>query len=298
MEKIKKSFTKTFLILLIANVIITAFECAKIPLYTYLDGALPKRGEIVTASQYLKANFDVRNLWNMGINLVTYLIEMPFLCGVYSLCFARLKNEKTSFGRIFYFYRSPKRILLSVSAVIISNAVYKISMTLANTATLLDPSSTSIFTFLLLIMFAAAFALVGIVAVVSLYFWTYSYASNPDDNIESIYVKSLCCSIFAILIVLFNNALGWIYDKMIPENMWSYFEFIPNTVINWICVTIFAAVIGGELKGLTIKIVKKAVDKSKEKGGEAARGEPYNMDYAYTQNTPAENDTNEDETDN
>lgn len=79
MEKIKKSFTKTFLILLIANVIITAFECARIPLYIYLDGALPKRGEIETASQYLKANFDARNLWNMGINLVTYLIEMPFL---------------------------------------------------------------------------------------------------------------------------------------------------------------------------------------------------------------------------
>lgn len=298
MEKIKKSFTKTFLILLISNVIITAFECAKIPLYTYLDGVLQKRGEIVTASQYLKANFDARNLWNMGINFVTYLIEMPFLCGVYSFCFARLKDEKTSFGRIFYFYRSPKCVLFSVSAVIISNALYKISMTMANTATLLDPSSTSIFTFLLLIMFAAAFALVGIVAVISLYFWTYSYASNPDDNIKSIYVKSLCCSIFAILIVLFNNALVWIYDKIVPENMWSYFDFIPNTVINWICVTIFAAIIGGELKGLTLKIVKKAADKSKEKGGEAARGEPYNMDYVYTQNIPAENDTNEDETDN
>ena len=105
MEKIKKSFTKTFLILLIANFVITLFECAKTPLYTYLDGVLPlpKYEDISTVSQYLKANFDARSLWSIGINLVTYLVEMPFLCGVYSFCFARLKDEKTSFGRIFYF---------------------------------------------------------------------------------------------------------------------------------------------------------------------------------------------------
>lgn len=298
MEKIKRSFTKTFLILLIANVVITLLECAKIPLYTYLDGALPKRGEILTVSQYLKANFDARGLWSMGINLVTYLVEMPFLCGVYSLCFARLKDAETSFGTIFYFYRSPKRILLSMSAVILTNVLYKISMTSVNSVTLLDTSvDINFIIFLLLMVFVGVFALAGIVAIVTLYFWSYSYASNPDDRIESILVKSFCCSIFAILIALFNNAMNWIYERVVPENMQDYFYFIPNTITNWICVTIFAAVIGGELKGLTIKILKKAVDKSKEKGVEAAKTAAYNIggSYVYAQNSDFENNEIEEE---
>lgn len=306
MEKVKKSFTKTFLILLIANVIITLFECAKIPLYTYLDSALPKRGEILTASQYVKANFDARGLWSMGINLLTYLLEMPFLCGVYSLCFARLKDEETSFGRIFYFYRSPKRILLSAAGIVITAFIDKIFILLYNGGGLYgsvrneDPDSDPTVTLAVMLIVAAIGIIVGTAGIVSsvmLYFWTYSYASSPNDRIASILAKSMCCSIFAILLMLFNNALVWIYDKTVPENMRRYFEFIPNTVINWICVTIFAAVIGGELKGLTIKIMKKAAYKSKEKGGEAVQSAPYNIggNYVYTSNTPAENDDNTEE---
>ncbi|MDE7289284.1 MAG: hypothetical protein K2N71_07270 [Oscillospiraceae bacterium] len=265
MEKIKKSFTKTFLILLIAHVIITLFECVKIPLYTYLDGVLPKHRDISTASQYLKANFDARSLWNMGINLVTYLVEMPFLCGVYSLCFSRLKDEEASFGRIFYFYRSPKRILLSATGIIITAFISKIFTLIYNSGGLYgsvrngDPNSDSTVTLAVMLLFTAIGIILGIVnAVFSvvLYFWTYSYASSPDNKISSIFAKSLCCSILAILIALFNNAMNWIYERVVPENMQDYFYFIPNTITNWICVTIFAAVIGGELKGLTIKILK------------------------------------------
>lgn len=306
MEKIKKSFTKTFLILLISNVIITAFECAKIPLYTYLDGVLPKRGEIITASQYLKANFDARNLWNMGINFVTYLIEMPFLCGVYSFCFARLKDEKISFGRIFYFYRSPKRILLSVAGVVCTDAIYKIFTLLYNYGGLYgsvrneDPDSDPTITLMVMLLFTIICIILGIVNIVSsvgLYFWKYSYASNPDDSIKGIFAKSLCCTIFAVLIAFFGSGLGWIYERAVPENMLDYFYFIPNTVINWICVTIFAAVMDGGLKGLTIKIIKKAVDKSKEKGIEAAKTAAYNIggNYVYTANTPVGADEFEEE---
>lgn len=306
MEKIKKSFTKTFIILLIANVIITAFECARIPLYIYLDGVLPKRGEIVTASQYLKANFDARNLWNMGINLVTYLIEMPFLCGVYSICFAKLKDEETSFGRIFYFYCSPKRILLSVAGVVCTDVIYKIFTLLYNYGGLYgsvrneDPDSDPTITLMVMLLFTIIGIILGIVNIVSsvgLYFWKYSYASNPDDSVKGILAKSLCCTIFAVLIAFFGSGLGWIYERVVPENMLDYFYFIPNTVINWICVTIFAAVMDGGLKGLTIKIIKKAVDKSKEKGIEAAKTAAYNIggNYVYTANTPVGADEFEEE---
>ncbi|MDE5858852.1 MAG: hypothetical protein K2H23_00435 [Oscillospiraceae bacterium] len=293
MEKIKKSFAKTFLILLIANVVITLLECAEIPLYTYLDSVLPKRDEISTVFQYLKANFDTRNLASMGISLVTYLIEMPFLCGVYSLCFARLKDEETSFGMVFYFYLTPKRVLLSVSAVILKWGLYKISRILADCTTLLDPTvGTNLIIFLLLMAVTAVVLIAGIVAVVTLYFWSYSYASTPDDSVKNIFVKSLCCSIIAFLLALFNSALGWIYERAVPENMQDYFDFVPTTIINWICVTVFAAVIGGDLKGLTIKIMKKAVDKSKEKDIEAAKNASYNIggNYVHTTNTFVGND--------
>ena len=233
MEKIKKSFAKTFLILLIANVVITLFECSIIPLYTYLDGVLPEHGEISTASQYLKANFDARSLWAMGINLIIYLVEMPFLCGVYSLCFAKLKDEETSFSRIFYFYRNPKRILLSAAGIFITAFISKIFTLIYNSGGLYgsvrngDPNSDPTVTLAVMLLFTAIGIILGIVNIVFsvvLYFWTYSYALSPNDKISGVFARSLCCSILAILIVLFNNALEWIYDKIVPENMWSYFN--------------------------------------------------------------------------
>ncbi len=292
MEKIKRSLKKTFIILLIANVVITLFECAKIPLYTYLDSIIPKRGEISTVSQYLKANFDARSLWSMGINFVTYFIEMPFLCGVYSFCFAKLEDEETNFGKIFYFYRSPKRILLSISAAILTGILCKIPMTAANCATLLDPAvDINLIVFLLLLLLVPVFGLAGIAAIVTLCFWTYSFALNPDDKIKNIFAKSLSCSVLTILIALLNGAFGWIYERIVPENIQDYFVFIPNTIINWICLTVFAAVISGDLNGFTIKFMKKNADKVNEKGVEAAKNAAYNIggSYVYTQNSTFEN---------
>lgn len=296
-DKIKKSFKKTFLILLIANVVITAFECAIIPFFNYLAGVLPERGEIATVSQYLKANFDARSLWAIGIDFVVYLIEMPFLCGVYSLCLAKLKDEETSLGRIFCFYRSPKRILLSAAGVFCTSVIGKVFILVYNSGGLYgsvrngDPDSDTTITLLVMLLFTVVGIILGIVNIVSsvgFYFWAYSYASSPDDKIMSVFAKSICCSFFAILTVLFNNALYWLYDKIVPENMRSFFDFIPDTVINWICVTIFAAVIGGELKGITLKLVKK----SKEKLSENSDTSAYNIggNYVYTANTLAEND--------
>ena len=207
MDKIKKSFKKTFLILLIANVVITAFECAIIPFFNYLDSVLPERGEIATVSQYLKANFDARSLWAIGIDFVVYLIEMPFLCGVYSLCLAKLKDEETGLGRIFCFYRSPKRILLSAAGVFCTSVIGKVFILVYNSGGLYgsvrngDSDSDTTITLLVMLLFTVVGIILGIVNIVSsvgFYFWAYSYASFPDDKIMSVFAKSVCSSFLAL----------------------------------------------------------------------------------------------------
>lgn len=292
MEKIKKSFKKAFLPILIASILIMLFDFLEARArggVWYLYDKLPGHSFM----SYSQSDYFILEVLRYLVGFIFAMVTSPFLCGIYSFCFARLNDEKPNIRKIFHFYRSFKRILMSVIAVrvlAIFSEIQFIFKSLQLLYTEKNFHAPTIYT--VGVVFSG---LLYIAAVLFLYFWKFAYSEAPERGLITALKKSRCCILVAVPTLILLSALYFICLKIIPISNWDYLILLTYFALrNWIGFTIYYMVISG---GVNLKIFEKTIQKINEKGVEAAKNAAYNIggSYVYAQNSDFENDEIEEE---
>lgn len=293
MEKIKKSFKKALLPILIASIIIMFLDFLEDRTRSgvwYLFDKLSGHSFI----NYSQSDYFILNSMLYLVGFIFAMVISPFLCGIYSFCFARLNGEKSNVGKIFYFYRSFKRIIMSVVSVKVLSIFSDIQFTFRSLQSMHTTeywSAPAIYT--VLTVFSS---LLYMAAMLFLYFWQFTYAENPESGLIMALNKSRCCILVAIPTLILFSALYFICIKIIPISNWDYLILlIYFSLKNWIGFTIYYMAVSG---GIKLKIFEKTFQKINKKGGEAAKTAAYNIggSYVCNKNTSSENYDNTEET--
>ena len=291
MEKIKKSFKKAFLPILIASFILTLLELLEVRarggvwyLFDKLSGH--------SFFNYSRSDYFILNGMSYLVGLIFAMVTSPFLCGIYSFCFARLNDEKPNVGKIFYFYRSFKRIIMSVVSVKLLSVFFEIHFTFRSLRSMHNTeywSAPAVYT-----VGAVFSGLLYAAAMLFLYFWQFTYSENPESGLITALKKSRCCILVAIPTFIMLSALYFIYAIIAPISKLDYLIFTYPALRDWIGFTVYYIVISG---GVNLKIVEKTIQKINEKCVEAAKTAAYNIggSYVYTSNTSVENNEAEEE---
>lgn len=208
MEKIKKSFKKTFLPIAVA--------AAALVVISKLSDIAEELSEkyfplMIRIHSFIKPI----NINEFVFSLAALLIVSPFYIGLYYFLFCRIDGEKCRIADIFKFYRSPRKIFKSAVARCISEIAIMLILPI----------------FMLLMSFssggeAAIGAGIIIIIVICIYFAftlvPYIYSKNPDEGIVLIleksfklFIKYFYVLIAASVIILVLNA---VYLKLMPNN--------------------------------------------------------------------------------
>lgn len=292
MEKIKKSFTKAFLPILIASFILMILERLEVLSCHgtwYLFDKLSGHSFI----NYSWSDYFILNGMSYLVQFIFAMVKSPLLCGVIGFCLARVNDEKANIGKIFYFYRSFKRIIISVIAVNTLNIFSDIQLYFLN----LKAFKTSAYmpTPKIYTVGVVLSSLLYTVAMLFLFFWRYTYAENPESGLITTLKKSCRCALLAVPTSIITYILSVIFTRAVPDKYWDYLVFIYTALKSWIFFTVYYMAISG---GIKLKVFEKTIQKINEKGVEAAPNAAYNIggSYVYTQNTSVPNNEAEEET--
>lgn len=266
MEKIKNSFTKAFLPILIASVMISLLNIVEDQAFGgvwYLFDKLS--GHI----KYSRSGDFILNGMRYFVNFIFAMATSPFLCGIYSFCFARLNDERSNAGKIFYFYRSFKRILMSVVAVRVSAVFFEIQFIFKSYQLLYTEKNfpaPTVYTVGFILSTLLYFA-----AMLFLYFWRFAYSEAPESGFITALKKSCCCILIAVPTLILFSALYFIVYNITPIVNRTYFYliiFIYSALRNWIGFTIYYMAVSG---GIKLKIFEKTIQKINEKEVEVTK---------------------------
>lgn len=266
MEKIKKSFTKAFLPILIASVMISLLNIVENQAFGgvwYLFDKLS--GHI----KYSRSGDFILNGMEYFVSFIFAMVTSPFLCGIYSFCFARLNDEMSNAGKIFYFYRSFKRIIMSVVAVRVSSVFFEIQFIFKSYQLLYTEKNfpaPTVYTVGFILSTLLYFA-----AMLFLYFWRFAYSEAPESGFITALKKSCCCILIAVPTLILFSALYFIVYNITPIVNRTYFYliiFIYSALRNWIGFTIYYMAVSG---GIKLKIFEKTIQKINEKEVEVTK---------------------------
>lgn len=292
MEKIKKSFKKAFLPILIAYIIIILLDLLESRVcggVWYLFDKLSGHSFI----SYSRSDYFILNGMIYLVEFIFAIASSPFLCGIYSFCFARLNDEKPNIGKIFYFYLSFKRIIMSVVSVGVLSIFSDIHFTFRSLQSI---HTTEYWSAPVIYTIGVVFSgLLYIVAMLFLYFWKFAYSEAPESGFVTALKKSRCCILVAVPTLILLSAMYFICIKITSISNWHYLTIVIYlALINWTGFTIYYMTISG---GITLKVFEKTFQKINEKGVEAAKNAAYNIggNYVYTQNSTFENNEIEEE---
>lgn len=292
MEKIKKSFKKAFLPILISSVLIMLFDFLEARArggVWYLFDKLP--GHSIMC--YSKSDYFILEFLKFFVGFIFAMVTSPLLCGIYSFCFARLNGEKSNIGKIFYFYPSFKRIIMSVVSVRVLSVFFEIQFTFKSYQSLYTEKgfpAPTVYTDGVVYS-----TLLYIAAMLFLYFWRFAYSEAPESGFITALKKSRCCIFVAVPTLILFSAMHFVCSKIIPISNWDYLILLTYFALrNWIGFTVYYMAISG---GVKLKVFEKTFQKINEKGVEPEKAAVYNIgeSYVYTQNTSAENDDNKEE---
>lgn len=299
MEKIKKSFTKAFLPILIANIIFILLEILETQAFRgvwfLFDEARKLSHPNVIIMGYSQFDYFILNGLGYLVGFIFTMAECPFICGTYSFCFARVNGEKPKIGKIFYFYKSFKRIIMSVVSIKVLAIFSEIQFhfrTLQLMHTTEYYSAPAIDTVLFVLS-----TLLYIVASLFLNFWHFAYAEDPESGLIKALKKSRNCILVTVPTLIIFSALYFIGSKILSSTSshWDYLIVCISSVLDsWIGFTVYYMAISG---GVKLKIFEKTFQKINEKDVETANTAAYNIggNYVYTANTPVEADEFEEE---
>ena len=293
MEKIKKSFTKAFLPILITSSIFILLDLLEARVHGGVWGFLYKLG--YSFLSYSWSDYFILEGMSYFVKFIFAMAECPFLCGIYSFCFARLNDEKPNIGKIFYFYKSFKRIIMSVVSIEVLSIFSDIQFTFRSLQLIYTTEyapTPAIYTVLFVLS-----TLLYIAAMLFLYFWRFAYAETPERGLITALKKSRCCILVAVPILIIFSALYFICEMIAMSSNLDYLTFTCFSALrSWIGFTVYYMAISG---GVNLKIFEKTFQKINEKGVEASKTDVYNIggNYVYTANTPVENDGSVEETD-
>lgn len=291
---IKKSFKKAFLPILIASCILELFNLLEARacggVWYLFDEVRKLSHHNVIIWGYSQLEYFILNSLQYLAEFIFAMVISPFLCGIYSFCFARLNGEKPKIGRIFYFYKSFKRIIMSVVSIYVLSIFSEIEITfriLKFTHTSEYAPTPTIYTVL-----SVFGILLYIAAMLFLYFWRFAYAENPESGLITALKKSCCCILAAAPVLIIFSAIYFISAMIIPISKLDYLIYVcSNALSNWVGITVYYMAVSG---GVNLKIFKKTFEKINEKSVEASNEEAYNIggNYVCTQTYTEENNDN------
>lgn len=290
MEKIKKSFKKAFLPILIASILIMLLSLLKNRVWSYAWQSIDK---LLGYNYFYSQSYTyILNGVKLLIRFIFATVECSLFCGVVSFCFARLNDEKANIGKLFYFFRSFKRIIMSFVVINTSELFSDIYITFKNLqlqCTSHDLPVPTAYT-----VGAVVSGLFYIVVMLFLYFWRYTYVESPESDFIMTLKKSCRCVFLAAPLAIIMSIFIFIYLRAVPDKYWNYLVFIYGGLGNWMVFTVYYMAISG---GIKLKVFEKTIQKINEKGVEAAKTAAYNIggSHVYTPNTSAENNEAEEE---
>ena len=247
MEKIKKTFTKAFLPILMAAAALMifskVFDIAEIISEKYVP---------LTISIHLGLKPIYVN--ELVFSLIVVLIVSPFYIGLYDFLFCRVSGKNPTVSDIFKFYRTPKKLFKSVVVRYIPMIFMIILLAFFTFMTSISFGGEEIIAAVLILIMAAGIYLFLQPA-------PYIYAKNPENRISDVVISSVKLGVkyFHILILadIIMFVLIAVYLFLMPSNN-SYsgtladynavlgnsnniinviFNWLLNSLNNWISFT-------------------------------------------------------------
>lgn len=208
MEKIKKSFKKAFLPILIASAALVILSKVTDFAERFMQTQMPL---LIRLGMLIKPI----NVYSIVFSLIAVIIVSPFYIGLYDFLFCRVSGKETRISDIFKFYRSPVKIFKSVAVRYISMffiIILFVFYTFMESISL--GSGGTIAAFLTLIIAAGIYMFLQTAPFI--------FAKNPENRLSDIVTGSfkLGAKNFYILLVadILIIALSAAYLYLIPRN--------------------------------------------------------------------------------
>lgn len=260
MDYVKKSFKKIFLPILIFCAAFTAFDMLVEWLsssvywhFAYEEGMLQ-----ANMLEYLSMMNNMSNNWFvMLMSLLGMLVTAPLSMGLYSFCFARLREEPTSIRSLFDFYTSPKRFFgsfvaknLVAAAVTVAAVIITLTFGLFFTFAAEDSGSAAAVVGATMVVGAIS-AIAAIVIILFFFFTEYGYALFPEDGVINAVRNSFALTKRYWLkiagIMLLSGAVNYVFSALFHRlPFFDILSVIPTSVTTWVGVIFVHYVLSGD----------------------------------------------------
>lgn len=240
MEKIKRSFAKSFLPIFIASAVLVILSKISDFAERFMQTHMPFS---IRLGMFIKPI----NVYSIFFSLIAVIIVSPFYIGLYDFLFSRVSGKETCISDIFKFYRSPQKLFKSVAV----RYIFMIFIIVLYV----------FYTFMESISFGGGGTIAAILILIiaaGIYMFLqpapYIYAKNPENRLSDIVTSSCRIGVKNFYILLAADiliiALSAVYLFLMPsDNSYSgtledynavlgnSSDFI-NLIFNWLLNTV------------------------------------------------------------